>query len=421
MDIDQNVNQIVQNIVAQITNRVQSQVTDIINQRVTEVINAIDCTPMLAEKLDQKLDAKLRQLPIDTKNIESQLKTRLDNLSTTLSNSVKGDSLKIVAEAVNNQLSRINFNEAYQTVILSAIKNGQVTFPAGSIAAEAIDFSGFSVTGDNISGGIIHNFGSTGIDDQATQCQLTVMDDVTVVENNLLTKDLTVKGTATIEGDLNVTGKIAESSPMFKQFVDSAVNNVRTSLDSTVFDSYANFVVDRIKQNGLDLDQIKVAGQEIVNGSRLGNFITFSNLQSLGTLHELQVSGESFLAETLYVSRTRVGVNTIEPTKALSVWDQEVELGFGKTATNAAIIETPRAQRLVLSANGKNNLVLATDGSVEVNKINIGTMSFAVAEVPPSNDQPKGSIVFNSNPTLGGPLGWVSLGDARWANFGIID
>jgi len=29
--------------------------------------------------------------------------------------------------------------------------------------------------------------------------------------------------------------------------------------------------------------------------------------------------------------------------------------------------------------------------------------------------------VFNSNPSLGGPLGWVSLGDARWANFGIID
>jgi len=29
--------------------------------------------------------------------------------------------------------------------------------------------------------------------------------------------------------------------------------------------------------------------------------------------------------------------------------------------------------------------------------------------------------VFNANPTLGGPLGWVSLGDARWANFGLVD
>ena len=43
------------------------------------------------------------------------------------------------------------------------------------------------------------------------------------------------------------------------------------------------------------------------------------------------------------------------------------------------------------------------------------------SETPPTDDQPMGTIVFNSNPSLGGPLGWVSLGGARWANFGIID
>ena len=76
---------------------------------------------------------------------------------------------------------------------------------------------------------------------------------------------------------------------------------------------------------------------------------------------------------------------------------------------------------MIVGSNGKNNLTLTPDGATTVNKINMGTMSFAVGDMPPSDNQPKGSIVFNSNPSLGGPLGWVSLGDARWANFGVID
>ena len=53
--------------------------------------------------------------------------------------------------------------------------------------------------------------------------------------------------------------------------------------------------------------------------------------------------------------------------------------------------------------------------------IAIGDISIGSSDTPPNNNQPKGTILFNSNPSLGGPMGWVSLGDARWANFGIID
>ena len=127
------------------------------------------------------------------------------------------------------------------------------------------------------------------------------------------------------------------------------------------------------------------------------------------------------LSQTLYTTGKRVGINTIEPTQALTLWDQEIEIGFGKQGNNTGVIETPRSHALVLSSNGKNNITLTPDGATTVNKINMGTMSFAVGSAPPADNQPKGSIVFNANPSLGGPLGWVSLGDARWANFGIID
>jgi hypothetical protein len=180
-------------------------------------------------------------------------------------------------------------------------------------------------------------------------------------------------------------------------------------------------VLNTIRADGLDLTKITVNGQEVVNGNNLSTFITASNLQKLGVLQELQVQGESLFADTMYVSTKRVGINTIEPSQALSIWDQEIEVGVGKQSNNTAIIGTPRNQTLVVSSNGKNNLVLTPDGAATVNKINIGTMSFTVGDAPPSNNQPKGSIVFNSNPSLGGPLGWVSLGDAKWANFGVID
>jgi hypothetical protein len=421
MDIDQHVNLIVQNIVAEITTKVQSQVADIINQKVSAVVDAIDCTPILAEKLSQKLDIRLSQLPIDARSIETELTARIDNLANNLSATVKNKTLELITAQVNNNISNINFKDIFQTSIIAAIQNNQVTFPTGSIGIDSIDLTGLEITGDVINGGIVQNFGSTGIDDKATACQVTILDDMTVVENNLLTKDLTVKGTTTIEGDLNVMGSISESSPMYKKFVAAATNNVRTAMDANVFKGYADLVVKQLREDGMELDSIKINGQDVVSGPILGNFITISNLQQVGMLKELQVSGESFLSETLYSTRGRVGVNTIEPSQALSIWDQEVELGFGKLENNTAIISAPRSQKLVLGSNGKNNITLETDGSATVNKLNVGAVSMTSSSTPPSNDQPQGTIVFNSNPTLGGPLGWVSLGGARWANFGIID
>ena len=421
MDIDQNVNNIVQTIISQITTQVQQQVAVQIDQKITEIINKLDTTAVLADQLSKKLDAKISQLPIDTKSIESTLTARLNTLATDLSATVQSKSIAIVTDTINAQVNHIDFQQLCQATLTAAIKNQTFTYPDASIPASAIDTTNWSVTGDIIRGGIVKNFGSTGIDDQATDCRLSIFDEVTVVENNLLTKDLTVKGTATIEGDLIVTGTVSETSPMYVSIVNAATNNVRTSLDRVVFQNYADMVFEQIQTQGLDLNRITLGGRDIIDGANLSNSVVNSNLQTLGQLKELQVQGESLLAQTLYVTTRRVGINTIEPAQALSVWDQEIEIGFGKKENNTAVIGTPRSQTLVISSNGKNNLTLTPDGATTVNKINMGNMSFSAGDAPPSDNQPKGAIVFNSNPSLGGPLGWVSLGDARWANFGVID
>ena len=421
MNIDDNVNSIVKNIVDQITTQVQTQAMSAINDKIAEVIAAIDVTPILAKTLSQKIDDKLSQLPIESGTIEAELKSRINALAGTISADVQAQSVNEIKNTVGTIVNGMDFQTLYKSTILSAIKNKEIDFPIGSIPFNAVNLEGATFTGENITGGIIKNFGSTGIDDQSTACQLTIMDDITVVENNLLTKDLTVKGTTTIEGDLNVTGTMPETSPLFISVVAAATNNVRTSLDQTAYQHYSNMVYEQINQHGLDLSRITLNGKELIDGNNLGGFVTSSNLQKVGVLQELQVQGESFLSQTLYVTNKRTGINTIEPAQALSIWDQEVEIGFGKKTNNVAVIETPRNQALVISSNGKNNITVTPDGGVTVNQINMGTMSFTVADAPPQTDLPKGSVVFNSNPSLGGPLGWVSLGNAAWANFGIID
>lgn len=421
MDIDNHVSGIVQTIIEQITSQVQTQVAARIDEKISEIISTLDTTSVLADQLSKKLDARISQLPIDTKSIEAQLYSRLDTLSTNLSDSVREQSIKQTTDAINAQITRIDFPQIAQSALTTAIQAQAFKYPDASIPGTAIDPTNWVVSGNVINGGIIKNFGSTGIDDKATACQLTVMDDITVVENNLLTKDLTVKGTATVEGDLNITGTIPESSPAYIQIVNAATNNVRTSLNQVVFQSYADMVFDQIKEKGIDLSQLSLNGQAIVAGNSLSNSITQSNLQKVGQLQELQVSGETLLSQTLYTGTQRVGINTITPTQALSVWDQEIEIGFGKLSNNTGIIGSSRNQTLIVSTNNKNNLTLTPDGGVAVNQISIGQITVSSSDTPPGTDSPKGTVVFNSNPSLGGPMGWVSLGNATWANFGIID
>lgn len=419
MDIDTHVNSIVQGIVTQITSQVQTQAMSAITQKIDEVINALDYTEVLADLLSKKLDAHLSKLPIDAGSIQTELTSRVDSLAQNLSATVQTQSLKMISDSVNTQIRQIDFNGLFQSSIIAALQNQAVTFPNNSIPHTALELTGLKLSGSQIEGGIVQQFGSTGIDDKATTCQLSVFDDITVVENNLLTKDLTVKGTATIEGDLNVTGTMPESSPLFQNVVAAASRTV--SADTALLTTILNTTLDKIKTDGVDLNQITIGGQVAIDGSSLGGFIVNSNLQKVGQLKELQVSGETLLSDTLYTSKQRVGINTFEPAQALSVWDQEIEVGIGKQSTNVGILGTPRTQTLIISSNGKNNITLTPDGATVVNQLTIGSINMSVSDAPPSTNRPRGTIVFNSMPSLGGPLGWVSLGDARWANFGIID
>jgi hypothetical protein len=222
-----------------------------------------------------------------------------------------------------------------------------------------------------------------------------------------------------VGGNLIIAG-IMNDGPAFQSIVGTAAEAVIAELDTEFFSTYSNIIFDRIRTDGVDLNRITVNGEELVAGNRLGTKVTDSNLQKLGVVRDLQSQGETLLSETVYVANKRVGINTVNPGHALSVWDQEIEIVAAKHSQNTALMGTARAQKLILSSNGKDNLILDTDGSVTADQISIGQTKMSSRGTMPSDQQPKGAIVWNTNPDIGQPIGWVSLGGARWATFGTI-
>jgi hypothetical protein len=104
----------------------------------------------------------------------------------------------------------------------------------------------------------------------------------------------------------------------------------------------------------------------------------------------------------------------------LDIWDQEVQIVASKRLKDVGFIGTLRNQNLILGANNKDNLVLNADGSITVGQMILGKIHHSSAQDRPADNKPVGYVVWNERPVIGGPVGWVSLGGARWAKFGLI-
>jgi hypothetical protein len=250
---------------------------------------------------------------------------------------------------------------------------------------------------------------------------MTIMDHATAFEGPLWAPEATIKGNLVVEGELVINGDIATDSPVFKKLITAAETNVRDNLNTAFFQGFTDTVFGRIQTEGLDLDKITQGGKEIVKGNQLGYHIVDTNIQRLGIVRDFQTSGENLLSETLYVTNGRVGVNTRDPSAALAVWDEEVEIVASKRGQDRGYIGLPRRQELVIGVNSKDNIVCDVDGGVTVNNIIIGKTPMSSVKKVPNIEGTRGQIVWNEFPDIGMPIGWVCLGGHRWAKFGIVE
>lgn len=419
MDITNQVDNIVENLVKQIEARLNTRVDNLVNEALSKRLDNIDYEKKLNWLASAKLDNLISGMEVD----QSRVQERLDAVADVVVNNFGEETKRLATEHVKNKLyNEIDVNHTVREIVLTEISKKLATFafPKASIPGEAINSQSLTISGNNVRGGVIQNFNSNGIEDKSTQVQMTLLDAGVVVENKIISLGLEVKGQTVIEGDLHIKGDVPMTGTFAKRLIDNTIAATRESLNAELFDGFSATLFDRIAEHGIDLSKVTLNGNPVFDGPKLNYGITDTNITRLGIVRDLQSAGEALLSQTLYVSDKRVGINTLEPGHALSIWDQEVEIGFSKRERDVAWIGTPREQTLVLSANRKDNLTLNKDGTVSINTLYIGQQEIGFNSGTPGHAAPKGSVLFNNNPGPGQPAGWISLGNGAWSRFGTL-
>ena len=408
---------LVNDITAEVLQQVQQQVVSVVAAAVSEQINSLLSPERVNAVINTRVVENLHNYRPDTTQIEQQL----EQVGAQVAESLHQRANSLVEHTVNARVNEIDFSAMILNQLSAKLdpSHNKYPFMERSIDITAVDTDDLVITGDQVVGGVIRQFASTGIDDRSTMCQVTVMDQGTVFENTLYAPRIEIKGGAKIDGDLEIQGRIVDNAA-YQQLVSAAADQAQETIKSTVLDQHQDRIFERIHTEGIDLSKISLDGRLIVDGQKLLN-VFYSQLQTVGTLRDLQTDGETLLSQSLYVGNQRVGVNTMNPTVALDIWDDEVEIRIGKQQQGVARIATAKDHTLIIGSNDQDNITVTPDGAVTVQQIRIGNVLVSSSANPPQYTAQRGTIVFNEQPNLGGPIGWVSLGDARWANFGIID
>jgi len=202
MQIGDQLNTIVQSIVDDIKAKVDADLASTIADQIAEVIAAYDFDSKLTELASPNVAKKIAEFPVDTAHINAEI----GRIGAAAVNNLKDTIAAQVAVAAREYVDGIDVVPLIDTALTAYITSAK--FPKNSIAASAIDFDNFILSGDHVRGGIIAEFGSTGIDDRATRCQLTVLDNAVVVEQTVVATGLQIKGSAKIEGNLAIDGDV---------------------------------------------------------------------------------------------------------------------------------------------------------------------------------------------------------------------
>jgi hypothetical protein len=402
--------------------------TETVAKIVTEV------TQSLEAELRAEMKSKISEIEISSDTIDSVVQSELRNK---IKNLMSGPELvkvvtdqanqatalvadKIAAEAQNRVAKKILDLDLQSTLRdlvgreLSRIMQS-LSFPKASIPHTSIDFTEFKINGNQIRDGIISGFNSTGIQDTATDCRLSVLDEAIVVENELIAHSAVVKTSMLVEGDLAVKGSIVLEAKSWQNFMSETAKKLATDN----FDILIQGLNNHLDTSEINAKNLVIDGVTIFKEGALANSVVRSNLQQVGKLKELQTSGECLLSDSIYTTRGRLGINTTEPSNALTVWDQEVEMVAKKSSQNTAFIGSERNVTVVLGAANKNNLVLTTDGDVCVDDLVLGPIKISASAGTPGWEGSQGDLCFCSEPTGDTPTGWQCLGGARWRPFGI--
>jgi hypothetical protein len=407
---------------AAITSLIEQQINSIVSTQVLEALSDQQWLEEIESKIIQQTQARILQnfqsnaitpLIIETvKGVVLDLfnQGQLPGVETY----IDSDQIqRAVNDSINKSVTKIVENpEWVKTIepIMNKAVVGRTAITLGSIDVNTV----IQRRVDEIfQQKLIENFTSTGIDDRATSCKLTIFDENTVVENKLIAPNIEILDTATVN-DLVVKGAINIDNRSWDTLAAAISKKTLVELDKDWQARLVQEVKDSISQEGINFDNVIVGDNPLIQDGRLSSTITKTNIQQLGTLDSLTVNGTVNVLDTFNVSNGRVGVNTGAPESALSVWDEEVSVSIGKYKKDQAYFGTSRKQTLNIGTNKDPHIQIDPDGLTTISKLRVGQHMISHSPQLPGWSGTRGDIVFNSNPQEDAAFAWVCTGNFNW-------
>ena len=319
-----------------------------------------------------------------------------------------------------------------------------------------------SISGSAIHGGKITLLRSTGVTDLASRTSLLVEDDMITVGNadiDSIVGDLSVSGNLTIQGEVTAsrmhvdevvsTQKVTQSIDFHPDAgsLDMMGLQWRQPGQATKQIVWRN---DRFYiSNTLDLHRnavIEIDNIPVLSADSLGVTVQNSSLRTVGTLTNLRTNGNLSIDEFVtYDSGTmRFAIGAEAPAAQFSVASNEAEFIVDPEFDHVRV-GTYTTSKMSLLTDNKERIVIKEQGGVEVKgtlgiKVQYpgddvdlqvaGAIRFADKKLSVGLTEPtdgtfnNGDIVYNSNVTAGGYIGWVCIESGTpgvWKRFGVIE
>lgn len=264
---------------------------------------------------------------------------------------------------------------------------------------------------------------------------LTVSEDANFKNNTVIEKDLTVRGSLTVDVihanqiiNNNLTNGAKDGSTKFLGNDEAELNGQGLAWATLNSEKQLVYRTGSRLWTNLNLDlsagsSYKIDDIEVLTSNTLGSGITRSSLRRLAPLDSLVVQGTTNLGDCLIVDSDilRVGINTDTPNAALSIVDDNVEIVLG-SSNGAGIIGVFNNNDLALVTDNMARVTIKKGGDVHVGsatnqKINLyvhGTL-YADNIASDSTTETNSSVEFKGADSniYGLGLQWLGQGSAK--------
>jgi hypothetical protein len=165
----------------------------------------------------------------------------------------------------------------------------------------------------------------------------------------------------------------------------------------------------------------------ILSLTELGVTVTRSNLKSVGTLHGLEVEGDTLLGGFAFFNSTynRIGIGTDGPSAAIDILENNVQTIIGSPRTDISYIGTHSNHDLAIVTDNQERVLVKNNGDVVVNgDLHIAgtlTVTSIVSDTRANRSQ---SLIFfpDQNASIFGlGLAWVGEDRTRQLTMGSGD